>query len=68
MEIIHLPFEQIYTLDIYGQTIQITLYKTAEEGQVKFGISAPRQVKVNREEVYTKQKQKLLDEQYATES
>lgn len=68
MEIIHLPFEQIYTLEVYGQTIQMTLYKTTEEGQVKFGISAPRQVKVNREEIYTKQKQKLHDEQYAAES
>lgn len=70
MEIIHLPFEQTYTLDVYGQTIQITLYKTAEDGQVKFGINAPRQVKVNREEVYTRplRKLQLRDEEHVPES
>lgn len=68
MEIINIPFEQIYTIEVYGQPIQITLYKTTENGQVKFGITAPRQVKVNREEIYSKQKMQSLDKQYVTES
>ena len=62
MEIINIPFEQIYTIEVYGEPIQVTLYKTTENGQVKFGIAAPRHVKVNREEIYSKQKMQSLDE------
>lgn len=52
MEILSLPFETHLTLTVRGETIKIIAFKTMEHGNIKFGIDAPRSVKVNREEVH----------------
>lgn len=52
MEIINLPFEETIKLDIKGEIIELIAFRTLEHGNVKFGVEAPRSVKVHREEIY----------------
>lgn len=52
MDIISLDFEESLTIQIAGQTIQLVAFKTAEHGNIKFGIDAPRTIAVHREEIY----------------
>lgn len=61
MNILNLPFEEPLTITINGQKIQVIAFKTAEHGNIKFGIQAPRTVQVHREEIYQaiKQKEKM---------
>lgn len=52
MDIINLNFEEPLSIIIQGQTVQIIAFKTNESGNIKFGINAPRQVQVYREEIF----------------
>ncbi|OGV27556.1 MAG: carbon storage regulator [Legionellales bacterium RIFCSPHIGHO2_12_FULL_37_14] len=52
MDIINLPFEEPLTLTVNGVAIKLVTFRTLEHGNIKFGIDAPRSLKVNREEVY----------------
>lgn len=51
MDILSLPFEAPLTLTIQGMSVTLVVFKTAEHGNVKFGIDAPKSLRVNREEV-----------------
>lgn len=60
MDIVTLDFEEVLTFNVNGEVVQIMAFKTAEEGNVKFGVNASRSVKVNREEIYRAMKEKQL--------
>lgn len=61
MDIVNLPFEEPLRITLDNQEIILYAFKTFEPCNVKFGIQAPRSVKVHREEVYhaIKKKQQL---------
>ncbi|KTC96542.1 carbon storage regulator [Legionella erythra] len=63
MDIINVSFEKPFTVMINGEAIEVVVFKTIEDGNIKFGIKAPRSVKVHREEIYQaiKQKEQLLE-------
>jgi carbon storage regulator len=52
MDILHIAFEEKLTLCIKGELIQVVAFKMPEHGNIKFGVEAPRSVKVHREEIY----------------
>ena len=58
MNIIILPFEEPLTFCVDGETVRLVAFKTQEHGNIKFGVEAPRTVKVHREEIYHAIKQK----------
>ncbi len=58
MKIEMLPFEEPLILNINGEVVQLLAFKTQEHGNIKFGVNAPRSVKVHREEIYHAIKQK----------
>lgn len=63
MDIVNIEFEQKMKLTVNKQEITCICFKTDEHGNIKFGINAPRQVAVNREEVFEmKQSHKQLSE------
>jgi len=39
-------------LSVDGKTARVVAFKTQEHGHIKFGVDAPRSLKVHREEVY----------------
>ena len=61
MNIITVDYEETLTFCVQGEVIQVVAFKTPEHGNVKFGVEAPRSIKVHREEIYhaIKQKEKL---------
>ncbi|MCC5793006.1 MAG: carbon storage regulator [Legionellaceae bacterium] len=63
MEIITLPFEEPLTVVLNGEKIEVIAFRTPEHGNIKFGVNAPRSIKVHREEIYHAIRQK---EQEAT--
>ena len=52
MNILNVSFEDPLTVSLNGEVFKIVIFKTQEHGNVKFGIEAPRSVKVHREEIY----------------
>jgi sRNA-binding carbon storage regulator CsrA len=50
MELRNLPFEQAMTLRINNQDVEITVFKTCDDSNIKFGINAPPSVQIDREE------------------
>lgn len=52
MDIVNLPFEEPLRIQVDGHEVIVYAFKTVEPCNVKFGIQAPRAVKVHREEVY----------------
>lgn len=52
MEIITIPFEEPLQINLNGEIVSVIAFKTTERGNIKFGIEAPRSIKVNREEIY----------------
>ena len=58
MNIINIPFEEPLVLTIAGEIVQIIAFKTQENGNIKFGLKAPRSINVHREEIYHAIKQK----------
>ncbi|OGV40282.1 MAG: carbon storage regulator [Legionellales bacterium RIFCSPHIGHO2_12_FULL_42_9] len=61
MEIIVLKYEEPLRIKLNGELVEIIVFKTAEPGNVKFGINAPRTVTVNREEINLAIKRRQLE-------
>lgn len=51
MDIVTVQFEEKLMIDIRGQGVSIIAFETIEHGNIKFGIEAPRSIRVNREEI-----------------
>ena len=60
MDIVSLNFEEPLLIRIGTNTIKLVAFKTAEQGNIKFGVEAPRTINVHREEIYHAIKQKQL--------
>lgn len=60
MDIISLEFEEPLIISVAGTIVKILAFKTQEHGNIKFGVEAPRTVKVHREEIFHAIKQKEL--------
>ena len=54
MQIINLTFNTHITLRSARGDVVVSAIETAEQGNIKFGIDAPREVAINREEIYKK--------------
>ncbi len=52
MNIINISFEEPLILTIDGSLVHVVAFKTAEHGNIKFGVEAPRSINVHREEVF----------------
>lgn len=52
MDIHLVPFEQALKVVIDNHVVEVVAFKTPEHGNIKFGVNAPRSLKVHREEVY----------------
>lgn len=52
MNILTVDYEEPIVLSINNQTVRLIAFSTQEHGHIKFGVEAPRSVKVHREEVY----------------
>ncbi|MGQ3891088.1 carbon storage regulator [Legionella sp. CNM-4043-24] len=52
MDIVTASFEESLVFNINGEIIRLVAFKTPEHGNIKFGVDAPRSVKVHREEIY----------------
>lgn len=60
MDIISLEFEKPLMITIGNTIVKILAFKTAEHGNIKFGVEAPRTINVHREEIFHAIKQKEL--------
>lgn len=60
MDIISLQFEDPLVIRIADTTIRILAFRTQEHGNIKFGVDAPREVGVHREEIFHAIKKKEL--------
>lgn len=60
MDIISLEFEKPLMIRIGNTTVKVLAFKTAEHGNIKFGVDAPRSLNVHREEIFHAIKQKEL--------
>ena len=61
MNIISLNFEEPLIIRMGNDMIKILPFKTAEHGNIKFGVEAPRSINVHREEIFHAIKQKELN-------
>ncbi len=52
MNIVTVPFEEPLNIVIAGQIVKVVAFKTQEHGNIKFGVDAPRNIDVHREEIY----------------
>ncbi|MDX2346396.1 MAG: carbon storage regulator [Legionella sp.] len=52
MEIVTVDFEEPVMLTVNNELVRVVAFKTQEHGHIKFGVDAPRSIKVHREEVY----------------
>lgn len=62
MDILNVPFEEPFTVELNGEKVQVIAFKTLEHGNIKFGVEAPRSIKVHREEIYRAIKEKEADD------
>lgn len=69
MEIRTIAFESelIITLE-NNQKVVITPFKTHEPGNFKLGIDAPKQVSINRQEIYLRKQEQFKKEKASTDS
>ncbi len=51
MDIINIEFEESLTIKLNGEKVNLTVFRTDEHGNVKFGVNAPRSMSVDREEI-----------------
>lgn len=58
MDILTLKFEEPLMIRISNTVVKILAFKTQENGNIKFGVEAPRSINVHREEVFQAIKQK----------
>ncbi|KTD44160.1 carbon storage regulator [Legionella quateirensis] len=69
MEIRTVAFESDLIIILENnQKVVITPFKTHEQGHFKLGIDAPKQVTVNRQEIYLKKQEQLKKENSLTDS
>jgi carbon storage regulator len=61
MNIISLNFEEPLIIRMGNDTVKVIPFKTAEHGNIKFGVDAPRVINVHREEIFHAIKQKELN-------
>ncbi|MCH9690143.1 MAG: carbon storage regulator [Gammaproteobacteria bacterium] len=52
MDIVTVDFEEPLVLTVNNEVVRVVAFKTQEHGHIKFGVDAPRSIKVHREEVY----------------
>ncbi|STX29172.1 carbon storage regulator CsrA [Legionella beliardensis] len=52
MDILTVNFEEALKITIDGKSVLLMAFKTLEHGNIKFGVEAPRAIKVHREEIY----------------
>lgn len=62
MDILNVPFEEPFTVELNGEKVQVIAFKTLEHGNIKFGVEAPRSIKVHREEIYHAIKEKEAED------
>jgi len=62
MDIMNVPFEEPFTVELNGEKVKVIAFKTLEHGNIKFGVEAPRSIKVHREEIYHAIKEKEAEE------
>ncbi|KTD75008.1 carbon storage regulator [Legionella waltersii] len=58
MDIINLQFEEPLIIRLSNKIVKILAFKTHENGNIKFGVDAPRSINVHREEIYNAIKEK----------
>ncbi|QBR84403.1 carbon storage regulator [Legionella israelensis] len=63
MDITTVSFEEPLIINISGKIVKLVAFKTQEQGNIKFGVDAPRSVNVHREEIFHAIKQKELAEE-----
>ncbi len=51
MDIINIEFEEPLTIKLNGEKANLTVFRTDEHGNVKFGVNAPRSMNIDREEI-----------------
>ena len=52
MEIVTVSFEEPLIITVNKQVVRVVTFETAEHGNIKFGVDAPRAIGVHREEIY----------------
>lgn len=52
MQILTVPFEEHFYIQLNNHTVKIITFPTTEYGNIKFGIEASRDVMIHREEIY----------------
>lgn len=62
MEIINLEFEKSLVFCINKQPVTLTVFRTPEHGNVKLGVDAPRDVSLNREEIFLQKQRRKVTE------
>ena len=58
MDILNINFEESLYIQMDGEVVRLIAFRTPEPNNIKFGIQAPKSLKVHREEVYQAIKQK----------
>lgn len=51
MNIENITFEKPIFIEIKGQIIKLIAFKMEEHGNIKFGLSGPKNININREEI-----------------
>ena len=59
MDILIIDFESSLKLIKNGQNVVITAFKTEEHGNIKLGISAPKGLSIDREEVFLRKRESM---------
>ena len=59
MNIITISFEEPLILIVKDEVVRVIAFQTAEHGNIKFGIQAPRSINVHREEIFQAIQQQL---------
>lgn len=62
MNIVTVSFEEPLIFNIGNDIVKVIAFKTPEQGNIKFGINAPRAINVHREEIYLAIKKQQLEE------
>jgi len=56
VDIVNIAFENEMKLTVNQQEVTLICFKTDEHGNIKFGVNAPRQIAVNRQEIFEMKK------------
>lgn len=61
MELISIPFNKQLIITKDNQQVVVNVFHTAEDGNIKLGIVAPKGIAVDREEIYARKQKKKND-------